>query len=335
MSKTTLTKAGSLAFTFPLLLAASTMACVGVDTSENEAFVPTMADTESARLNGDGDFYGPSARALPEPEARDNSAPCGDQTLAVVHARSGATYVFCAMGNGKTGVLEELPADGSAVSVLDTYTTPTEVLRAVAPENMALPDDLVAAVDRGARTMEEYRPLKPFTLGVPKTPSPMTMVGSYYCDNPTEWSYTYGWNNSFVPFIEEYVEDYADCSLHLWTSSDTVTAHQHTASTNPVADDYGPPYATACAAKEHVLSCNGQTLFEAFQKETPSDPWETKLTYWVSDGGVATWKLFASDCQASHDRDDMRYKGTSEPGAYHKYSNIFIKWLGGTSCVFK
>ncbi|MDI1446900.1 hypothetical protein [Polyangium sp. 6x1] len=337
MSKTTLAKARTLALTFPLLLAATTMACVGADAPEDAELAPTPADTASARLDGDGESLAPTAAA--SAMTRDNSAPCGDRTLAVVHARSGATYVFCGMGNGKTGVLEELPADGSAESVLDTYTTPVELLRAVAPENTLLPDSLVIDVERGAHTRAEleHQPMKPVTLGLPKAPNPATLVESYYCANPAEFGYAYGWNASFVPFVEEFVEDYSDCSLHLWYTgaSGPWATHQRTASTYQVQDDYGPPYATACAGKEHVLSCNGSTLFEAFRKETPSSDWTTSLSYWVSDGGIATWKMYASDCQGTSDRDDMRYTGSSEPGASHYYSTIFIKWLGGGFCDFK
>jgi hypothetical protein len=112
-----------------------------------------------------------------------------------------------------------------------------------------------------------------------------------------------------------------------------VGVHQRTASTNPVYEDYGPPYATACAAKEHVLSCGGSTLFQALRQENPGDAWVTSLNYWVSDGGVATWKMYASDCNIYHDRDDMRFKGNSEPGASHRYSTIFNKWFGGAQCV--
>ncbi|WP_255216867.1 hypothetical protein [Pseudenhygromyxa sp. WMMC2535] len=43
-----------------------------------------------------------------------------------MHATSGANYVFCGLGDGVTGVLEELPADGRATSLLDLYTSPTE-----------------------------------------------------------------------------------------------------------------------------------------------------------------------------------------------------------------
>ncbi|MEO5728690.1 MAG: hypothetical protein ABI134_00185 [Byssovorax sp.] len=113
-----------------------------------------------------------------------------------------------------------------------------------------------------------------------------------------------------------------------------MTSHQRTASTNAVEDDFGPPYATACGAKEHVLSCGGSTLFEALRQENPGDAWVSTLSYWVTDGGVATWKMYASDCNVSHDRDDMRYKGNSEPGATHRYSTIFNKWFSGSACVF-
>ena len=332
MGKTILSNANAVARFLPLLLAATTAACVGVDTSAYEAPASNI-DIESTRLEGDGDDFGPSRIAAPE--MLDNSAPCGDRTLAVVHARSGAAYVFCDMGHGRTGVLEELPADGSAASVLDSYVTPAEVLRAVAPTDVALPEDLVAAVERGA-SIAEYRPLRPITLGVPKAPSPMTMAQSYYCANPQEFGYAYGWSASFLPFVEEFVADHQQCSLHLWNTSGvpSVTWHQRTASTNPVYEDYGPPYATACGAKEHVLSCDGSTLFEALRKETPESSWTTALSYWVSNGAVATWKMYASDCRATSDRDDMRYTGNSEPGAYHHYTTIFIKWLGGGFCDF-
>lgn len=59
-----------------------------------------------------------------------------------------------------------------------------------------------------------------------------------------------------------------------------------------------------------------------------------RLLYWVAEGSVATWKMYASDCRVSHDRDDMRFTGNSEPGATHRYSTIFNKWVSGSACVF-
>ena len=265
------------------------------------------------------------------PETADNQAPCGEQTLMTVHADSGATYVFCGLGDGVTGVLEALPADGRADSLLDVYASPVELLHAVAPADAVVPDELVVAVEHG-ELAAEHVPAEPLVFG---TSQPPVSPHSTYCSNLTGFDNNYGWSGSFQPFVEEFVEDYTDCENHLWyfTNSGSVGWHQRTASSYQVYGEYGSaPWSGACGAKEHVLSCGGSTLFQALRKETPGSSWVSTLNYWVSDGVLATWKMYASDCAGGSDKDDMRYTGDSEPGAHHYYKTIFIKWLDGGFC---
>lgn len=327
-------RSGMLTRTLALLLAASPLACLGVAPSDGEAPLSTT-ETEAARLAGDGDGYG-DALADSDKGARkthDNSAPCGDRTMAVVHDRSGSTYFFCAFADGTTGVLEDLPAGAAPeASRLDEFQTAAGLLRALDPEGATLPDGLVAAVEAGA-VPEGHRSLFPVVVGTAR--APVAALANPACSNAQTFSDTYGFS-SYVAFMEEFVADINDCSLHVWytDSYPLVTSHQRTASTNPVFEDYGPPYGTACGAKEHVLSCGGSTLFEALRQENPGDPWVTTLSHWVGDGVVSTWKMYASDCNASNDRDDMRFKGNSEPGVTHRYSTIFNKWFGGGFCDF-
>ncbi|MEO5728689.1 MAG: hypothetical protein ABI134_00180 [Byssovorax sp.] len=51
--------------------------------------------------------------------------------------------LFCALGGGATGVLEELPAGATPeASRVDAYPTAAGLLRALTPEGTTLPDGL-------------------------------------------------------------------------------------------------------------------------------------------------------------------------------------------------
>jgi len=332
--KTSAIKAGNLACALGLLLAASPLACLGVTPADGEEPIAT-AESEAVRLVGDGDHTALARNNEEGPRAsHDNTAPCGDRTMAVVHARSGSTFVFCAMSDGEVGVLEELPAGATADrSLVDAYPNAAALLRAVAPEDAALPEGLIASMEAGAVAGRPQSPF-PVVLGVAAA-APVTPSLIAACTNAQTFSNTYGYS-SYVSFIREFVADPSDCTWHVWYSDSypLVTSHQRTASASPAYNDFGPPYATACGAKEHVVSCGGSTLFEALRKESAGDAWMTSLSYWVTDGSIATWKMFASDCDIAHDRDDMRFTGNSEPGANHRYSTIFNKWFDGASCDF-
>jgi hypothetical protein len=328
-----------------LLFAASPLACIGEAVEEappGASAVEVVEDTdeaaghEAAGPAGDGQESGEAG--LKAPAEIDNSAACGEHTLAVVNAPTGATYVFCGFGDGKTGVLEELPGGDPRESLLDVYPVPADLLRAVAPEGVEVPDHLIASVEAGrVGVAEESRSMYPVKLGK-RVKAPASLLG-HYCSNPTEFTYDYGWNASHKPLMEEFVEDVTDCSLHYWntTGAGSWTTQQQWASAYQVYEEYGSsgPWAGACAGKEHILSCNGNTLFEAWRRETTSDAWVQALSYWVSANSVATWKMTASNCTFNGDRDDMKFKGTSEPGAYQHYTAIFIKWFGGGFCDFK
>ena len=322
--------ASRVSLPFTLLLSATLFACVSeVPVEEGAAVDGTAGETEAARLAGDGDGSGASRVAAPE--KTDNSAPCGDQTIAVVHSSAGSVYAFCGLG-GKTGVLEELPSGDVRESLLDVFESPADLLRAVAPEGTALPDHLIASVEAGV-VAEDQRSLYPLKLGLPSLATPLS---GGYCASTAQFYYDHAWSASWIPFMEEFVVDAESCEMHLWENSGSgqVTWHQHTASSYQVYNELSPPWAGACGAKEHVLSCGGSTLFEAFRQEATGNPWVSALSYWVSANAVATWKMYASGCSPYQDRDDMRFTGNSEPGASHHYTTLFLKWLDGVSCVY-
>ncbi|WP_217909949.1 hypothetical protein [Pseudenhygromyxa sp. WMMC2535] len=316
------------------LLLTAGIALVGCDKSFEDYGDLEYVEDDSMQLadrddDEDGEWL--EASGVVAPETIDNHAPCGEQTLLTVHATSGATYVFCGLGDGMTGVLEELPADGRADSLIDLYATPTELLHAVTPEDEKVPSEIVTAVERGELD-PGVAPAEVLEVGISQPPVP---VATGYCSDVPGFNSKYGWLNSFLPFIEEFVADQSACENHIWytTQSYPWGAHQRTASSYQVYAEYGSaPWSGACAAKEHVLSCDGVTLFEALKKEDSDSSWSTSLSYWVSEGSVATWKMYANSaksCAGTADRDNMRFTGNSEPGAYHYYKTIFVKWMDG------
>lgn len=255
------------------------------------------------------------------PVAHDNSAPCGENTAAIVTDDRGAVYVFCTFDDGEVGVLEELGDSGLNTSLLGEGVSPIELLLRVVPAGTDVPENVLRRVALGERSAV-VPPPPPFVTGKrvvrsPDARAPERSVHAYCASGNAFWLDFLDWSSTSFPaeFLASPPAVPANCvNMKSYASQGTWTTSAY-------------QWNGSCASKEKIVSCNGQTLFEATRRENGSAPWTTSLSYWVGSNGEAIWKMYANNqksCRSGTDRDDFRYEGKSEPGAYHRFGVAFI-----------
>ena len=262
--------------------------------------------------------------------AQTDALPCGEDTIAVITDARNNQYVFCALGNGRVGVLENTWNPEAEAPLTDRISDPVELLKTIAV-NAEVPGNIIDAVRAGNGVKE------PFIAGMRKVDAQQSALASAcnfdtfseaYC-NVDAQGY---WDQFASEFVYNHSSVYPDlgctrgnrfCQSAGW--------HQRTASAYQayLEQGSGPVWGGACAGKERVISCNGSTLFQAWRSETVgSGSWTQTLNYWVAANTAAVWIMYADGaehCRQSADRDDLRYRADSEPDAYHNYSLFFLK----------
>ena len=269
-----------------------------------------------------------------------SARPCGDSTIAVITDERNNRYVFCALGDGRVGVLENTWNPEVEAPLTDRIDNPVELLKAVVP-GADLTPEILSAVRTGTPVKE------PLVLGqlrhdVPRSSAiagcTFETFAETYCGSGAG-SY---WDQFASEFVTNHSSVYPDldCSRGNRFCDSIAGWHQRTASTYQayLEPGSGPVWGGACAAKERVVSCGGSTTFNAWQREAvDSGSWVVKLdNFVIPENTYATWILSADgsgNCAPGADRDDMRYKAESEAGAYHNYSLFFLKWVeSSVSC---
>jgi hypothetical protein len=264
---------------------------------------------------------------------RVNARPCGDDTIAVVTDARNNQYVFCAMGDGRVGVIESTWDPGAEQPLSDRISDPVELLSAVVGDAAEIPSAITNAVRVGTAVKE------PFVFGKRKADFPRVMSATE-CDFDTFRNAYCGtgsasyWNS----FASQFVDNSSpnpdlDCAHKNMFCSDAGW-HQRTASEYQanLESGSGSPWGGACAGKARVISCGGSTLFNTYYRETAgSGTWTSHIAnYWIAENSSAVWIYYgnaAHSCAPGSDVDDMRSAAQSEPGAYHNYSLIYIKWV--------
>jgi hypothetical protein len=263
---------------------------------------------------------------------RINARPCGDRTIAVITDDRNNQYVFCALGEGRVGVLESTWDAGADTPLTDRISDPVELLQTVV-QGADLTPEIVHAVRTGT-------PVKaPLVAGALRVDVPRSgavaacnfdTFANLYCGS-AESSY---WDQFASEFVHNYSSVYPDldCTRGNRFCEKVAGWHQRTASANQayLESGSGAPWGGACAAKERVISCGGSTVFQAWRRESVnSGSWVPTLeNYTIPENGTATWIMYgdgSASCAAGADRDDMRYRAESQAGAYHNYSLFFIK----------
>ncbi len=266
---------------------------------------------------------------------RQNPRPCGDRTIAVINDARNNQYVFCALGDGRVGVLENTWDPDAERPLSDRIADPVELLRTVAAD---VPQGIIDAVSKGVASPEV------FVKGPPRTDVPHLLPVSAcnlatfradYCGSEPgsywdNFASNYAYNTTYP------ANPYLACTHNVRVLRQRRMASVHRQRfTGLPGERQRPLWSGACAAKERVLSCGGSTVFNTWRRETvDSGSWVTSLdNYWIAENTAAVWTIHANSagsCAAGADRDDMRYRADSEPGAYNNYSLIFIKWVDDT-----
>ncbi|WP_217910186.1 hypothetical protein [Pseudenhygromyxa sp. WMMC2535] len=298
------------------LLLTAGIALVGCDKSfEDYGDLEYVEDDSMQLADRDDDEDGEWLEAFRVRRARetiDNHAPCGEQTLLTVHATSGATYVFCGLGDGMTGVLEELPADGRADSLIDLYATPTELLHAVTPEDEKVPSEIVTAVERGELDSGGRAPRR--SRG--RDQSAAGACGHWLLLGRARLQQQYGWLNSFLPFIEEFVADQSACENHIWYTNTKLSMGRAPADRELLSGlrrVRSAPWSGACAAKSMSV-LRWRHLVRGAEERRLGLVVVHLAQLLGLRGSVATWKMYANSaksCAGTADRDNMRFTGTA------------------------
>ncbi|WP_156338504.1 hypothetical protein [Chondromyces crocatus] len=264
-----------------------------------------------------------------------NARPCGDDTIAVVTDALNNQYVFCALGDGRVGVLESSWDPGAAPPLTDSIPDPVALLETVTGSAADVPPEIFDAVRAGIPVRETFR------LGIRRTDAPraaaagcnFTTFQNTYCGTDEDSP----WDEFASNFVHNHSSVYPDLDCtHGNRFCSAALNHTRIASAQPayLEGGSGPVWRGACAARDVVLSCGGSTLFEASRRETAgTGAWTASLAnYWIAENTYAVWVMYADtgNCVASADNDDMMYKTVSEPGAYNHYSLFFLKWVANT-----
>ncbi|UQA56475.1 hypothetical protein [Polyangium aurulentum] len=265
---------------------------------------------------------------------RTSARPCGDNTIAVITDERNNRYVFCALGDGRVGVLENTWNPDVEAPLTDRIDNPVELLKAVVP-GADLTPEILSAVRTGTQVKE------PLVVGQLRHDVPRSSAAAgcnfetfqdTYCGSAAG-SY---WDQFASEFVTNHSGTYPDlhCTHGNRFCNSIAGTHQLIASSNQayLETGTGAPWSGACAAKERVVSCGGSTTFSAWQREVvDSGSWVVKLdNFVIPENTYATWILSADssgNCAPGADRDDMRYRTESASGAYHNYSLFFLKWV--------
>jgi len=279
----------------------------------------------------EGDGSTPVVDVAPA-EADLNERPCGDRTIAVVTDTRNNQYIFCAAGDGQVEVLESIwePARGEELTA--QYDDVIELFRAVVPADTSIPDDIIAALRSG-----QPRVAGLFKSGERRDDFPRLLSSSLCSFSAFEDEYCESCSFCYwADFAAEVVDvggigyNELDCTSDVRVCNQS-TWHQRTASSS--FGDFpfeGDTPGGACASRERLISCDGSTLFNTWVRGGTSGAFEPRITnFWVVEDTMAVGRIFSNDahsCADNADRDDMRFRADSEPGAYHNYSLIFIKY---------
>ena len=304
-------------------------------------FSPASAQTiaeNSAPFDGNGDRV--MSLAEPADLARENDSPCGRDTLAILETEDGqARYVFCAFEDDTSGVLEVLAPGYESASILGSVQGRTsELLAALADD---APDYIASALDGGQRerTGEVFRTTIPtgrlqvFTGG----PEVAASTSADQCAGNSAWL------DEFLGNSEQfYVRELNCTNHHIWGGFQYCSLGTRRFHNSSGTSGWSQRTATAsysggvCAAYGQVRSCGGNTNFVALSRPGTSGSWNTSLNYWVQNGWLATWYMYASDqrCRRGQDKDDFRYRSDSIDGAGHRFGYMFVRELTNTGgCV--
>jgi hypothetical protein len=283
------------------------------------------------------------ASTLSLAQQRVNDAPCGSDTIAVVNTPSNNRYVFCASSEG-TSVIEVLAAGNPRASLLERHRDPVDLLAAVLPRDVKVPDEVLLAVSAGSKADMRLYGATPFTVG----------KANYTRDDGAAKA-TCAAPGTGAFDMSEFINDDTFCGIvhGSGSSSHNTQWHQLTASAFGIAGEGSHTHAgphepfynwyadvdeegDARYGRAMVRSCGGTTQFRGWVKASPTTgSWDELAEYFVPSGDVYLMKWYSNPFKSlwmGYDADDIRFRADAQGSASFGSTFYFIKYAWGTNC---
>jgi hypothetical protein len=330
-------------------------------TNSNVSSTPTDADSADGETSLDADetFSADPSWARLSPTApkvtladqkRIEATPCGTNTVAIIHTEEHDQYVFCVNEKGDIAVIETL-VDGQEVrSRLDQFYNPIDLLEAVVPSGLAVPEEVRLSLKQAKALQRET----PHVLGQPDPTKAMVVnasqVSAASCSTPSL---------GFSP-AQAFFNDYTYCGFVYASSSRSSFSgwHAHAASlltgnnegSHQHAGPHRPPHeyyyadedeeGDARYGRARVQSCGGTTMLRGWSKSSPTTGnWSLFATFYVPIGSVTTMAWY-SNAQRSlwmgYDADDISFRvDTLDSVTSFGSLFYFLKYAYGPNCDLK
>jgi hypothetical protein len=294
--------------------------------------------------------------AVPDPLhwAAVNAAPCGADTLAVIHTGTGDQYTFCAGPLG-TATMELLASGDASRSLLDRYDNPAALFDAIVPVGTVVPAPLRMAIAEGRNAPAKRRGQAPFTAGrrnydfAPRAAAKAACAAPQLSTNGFDpWEEFFG-DPTFCGIVHTQSASWNDTDWHQETASNTYDAGGNEGSHNHAGPhyDYGDGVITYFADEDEdggarfgralVRSCVGTTRFRGWLKASPTTgSWGDPIAeFYVPQGELYVMRLWANSPHSlwmSYDADDIRFRVDAVNGSSFGSRMYFAKYGWGTQC---